>query len=353
MTSLLDDVRNALTNEAQQAIVKRQDPHALARRIVRRRFRKQLSISGGLFVLMVGAFVGVRIVVDASMGLPGPPTVDASKKGEDVVSPPGKKGVIFTALTADGEAQLYKADTDGGDVRQVTEGRPSRSAAWSPDGSKLVLARGSETNSRIFVMNADGSGLQPLTDGPADFSPVFSSDGETIAFVRNVGGKDDIYLVGADGSGLRRLTSASGPEIQPAWSPDGSQLAYTASNPGDGNQAIHVINADGTGDRAVVDGPGSESAPVWSPSGEKLAFAREAADSDVADLWLTSFDDSQEERLTSGEEDERPRAWIRDHILFLRGELGQWRGHVFDLSSGHSSQLIDAPIWGPDVSWRE
>jgi Tol biopolymer transport system component len=63
------------------------------------------------------------------------------------------------------------------------------------------------TNFEIHVMNVDGTGMTPLTHEPADGAlPAWSPDGTKIAFVSARDGTGDIYLMNADGTGVRRLT---------------------------------------------------------------------------------------------------------------------------------------------------
>ena len=73
------------------------------------------------------------------------------------------------------------------------------------------------------VMNADGSDVTRLTDNPADdgFSgdPAWSPNGSRIAFVSERHGNDEIYVMNADGSGLTNLTNNAALDTNPAWSP--------------------------------------------------------------------------------------------------------------------------------------
>ncbi|HET7693574.1 MAG TPA: Ig-like domain-containing protein [Gemmatimonadota bacterium] len=125
---------------------------------------------------------------------------------------------------------------------------------------------------KIYVMNADGSGLLKLTTGThADSRPAWSPDGSRIAFARvDDSSSCGIYVMNADGSGLARLTSTCG-DITPAWSPDGGRIAFGKWTLGSLSTGIYVMNADGSGVIKLTEGLHDEY-PAWSPDGQKIAF---------------------------------------------------------------------------------
>ncbi len=125
---------------------------------------------------------------------------------------------------------------------------------------------------KIYVMNTDGSGLRQLTTGPhADSRPAWSPDGSRIAFARAGDSSScGIYAMNADGSGLDRLTSACG-DITPAWSPDGDRIAFGKWTLGSLSTGIYVMNADGSGVTQLTEGLHDEY-PAWSPDGRRIAF---------------------------------------------------------------------------------
>jgi dipeptidyl aminopeptidase/acylaminoacyl peptidase len=126
--------------------------------------------------------------------------------------------------------------------------------------------------SHIYVVNADGSGLRALAGtGRSDSNPAWSPDGTKIAFDGDVGDGDSaIYVMAADGTGLTGLTSSAS-DHSPYWSPDGSRIAFTRAT--DDGVHLYVMNADGTAQIALTSGSWDEVTSAWSPDGTRIAFA--------------------------------------------------------------------------------
>ncbi len=144
----------------------------------------------------------------------------------------------------------------------------------------------------IYVANADGSNVgTPLTTSGVALDPAWSPDGTRIAFSGGVTFAEQmnqqsygsIYIMKADGSNIARLTSDRG--STPAWSPDGAKIAF-------GNGPIYVMNADGSNLKRLTSDLGS--APAWSPDGAKIAFR--GVD---AQIYVVNADGTNIRRLTN------------------------------------------------------
>jgi Tol biopolymer transport system component len=217
---------------------------------------------------------------------------------------------------------VYVMDADGTNVQRLTN-TPSATegedyqATWAPDGSWLAFVSTRSDGPRdpdnpddssdreIYRMNADGTNEQQLTDTPSvssDEQPSISPDGTKIAFASSQhyqqfgdpdGDQLDIYVMDANGGPAERLTFDSGtknPTINllsesrnPAWSPDGTQIAYESTR--SGNSEIWVMNDDGTGEPVNVSQHESwDSNPAWSPDGTQITFQSRRAGQD--DIWV-------------------------------------------------------------------
>ena len=179
-------------------------------------------------------------------------------------------------------------------------------AASGEPGTRIVPAS-------VYVVNVDGSEPRTLTNRPLAFDarPAWSPDGSRIAFESTVDGKRSIWVMQADGQGLRRLTDATGgsSDGSPSWSPTGDRIAFAGDR--DGNAEIYVVAADGSGIRRLTDHRAADGFPDWSPDGARIAFLSDR-DGQPA-IWVMAADGSAPGRLVAGAAAEGARAtWSPD-----------------------------------------
>ncbi len=111
-------------------------------------------------------------------------------------------------------------------------------------------------------------------------SPALSPDGRLVAFTVTMFSRDDnkgqsdLWLVPADGSAApRRLTWQKGADGSPAWSPDGSQLAFVSKRGEDDPAQLYLLPMAGGEAQPVTELPIAPGAPKWFPDGQRIAFA--------------------------------------------------------------------------------
>ena len=122
-------------------------------------------------------------------------------------------------------------------------------------------------------MNADGSGPDPTHQQPGDDTdPAWSPDGTKIAFASNRDdGNDEIYTMNADGTGQTSLTNNPAADDEPAWSPDGTKIAFTSDRRRQ-RRDLHDERRRHAAQTKLTNNAAADSTPAWSPDGTKIAF---------------------------------------------------------------------------------
>ena len=244
-------------------------------------------------------------------------------------------GIDFVpAVSADGtrvafmhEDRLYVMNADGSCVKQITfaavgDDNPS----WSPDGKKLVYQSDPFGSQDVFVVNADGSGQRRLTTSrAADRDPAWSPDGTKIAFAstrdranQSARGEPEIYVMDADGTNVSRLTRTPEDVVNgnPAWSPDGSRIAFDTNR--DGNFDVYAMDSDGGGLTNLSNHAALDGFPSFSPDGTRIAFFSNRAQRDNYDIFAMNADGSHVTRLTSNFGEDSEPDWGRAPTRALR-----------------------------------
>jgi len=209
-------------------------------------------------------------------------------------------------------------------------------------------------------MQDDGSEQIPLTVNTwLDGSPAWSSDGSRIAYtVAGPGGEEDIMVMKSDTSGKTSLTlNPTVRDTDPAWSPDDSRIAFVSYR--DGNAEIYVTKMDGSDPINLTNHPADDWDPNWSPDGSMIAFVSEREGN--PEIYVMSSSDGKNlRRLTENETiDEQPAWWqdaTSDHIAFVSYRDGNAEVYLMDSDGSHPVKLTDNlaedkhPTWSPDGS---
>ena len=211
---------------------------------------------------------------------------------------------------------------------------------WSPDGSRLLVV---SEGRQLWIVNSDGSGEEQLTFSGRNLYPDWSPDGSMVAWHRTDGDDQGLWLMRSTGDsqravlngayypdwspagdrvlcagwwggvhGLLEYTISTGAvtflatddsdsgvtSLQPTYSPNGSQIAFTRHCVGDLYQ-VWVMESDGTGSGQLTwDGAKD---PAWSPDGECVVYTRENWQSNAPEdgvLWIVNVETGEQRQLT-------------------------------------------------------
>jgi Tol biopolymer transport system component len=247
-------------------------------------------------------------------------------------------------------------------VRLTTDQLAYAMPVVSPDGQSIAAAQGSWVGGTwngfdgIYLFDRFGKSRKKLV-GRSNFdgSPAWSPDGTRLAFRSMMPGPygeyGRIWIVGRDGSGLHQLTPENADSTDytfddsPTWSPDGKQVLYNH------NGELWLINADGSAPTALgVSG----SWPAWSPDGSKIAFTSAGGGPTLA-VWVANRDGTNVRKLTTPIQQDGWARWSLDgkQLVFTRVENNVSHLYRMDADGTNMTKLSispkneDSPSWNP------
>jgi dipeptidyl aminopeptidase/acylaminoacyl peptidase/CubicO group peptidase (beta-lactamase class C family) len=239
---------------------------------------------------------------------------DIAVPEQPALSPDGQE-VVYVLRTSDAAADrnlttLWRVGTRDGDPERLTAGPADLAPAWSPDGSSVAFLRAGDGPTQIWLLPARGGEPRSPTELPLGAGrPVWSPDGSRIAFTAPVdllaapGETDDdrarrghgplvaerldyqadgvgirrdvrlhLHVVEVETGECRRVTSGDWDAGEPAWAPDGKQLAFVAATGPDRDlifrAPVYRVTADGMNDPQLVALADSAALAVcWTPDG--------------------------------------------------------------------------------------
>lgn len=246
--------------------------------------------------------------------------------------------------------RVYKMNADGTGVVELAEyfnGWMSL-PTLSPDGQLIAFANAGW----LIVMHVDGTGMRTLVQaGDYATRPAWSPDGSRIAFAgtRDDPANRDIYVVNIDGTGVLRLTTDPATDERPSWSPDGNRIVLHSYR--GGNWDLYIMNADGSNTTRLTTHPANDMVPSWSPDGGRIAF--QSFRDGNTEIYLIDADGTNLVRVTDDSVSDGSPAWSPDgtRIVFVSGRQGGRGLHTMNPDGTGLVRLTAGghyyPSWGP------
>lgn len=218
------------------------------------------------------------------------------------------RGLLFISYKDQNGPQLFYKDLKSGTVRCLSIGAESaNSAAWMPDGKRVVAGLTVKGNQDLFLLDLDGNVLRRLTDFPGiEVGPTISPDGSKLAFVSDRGGSPQIYVMDLNGGAVRRISLEGKYNSSPNWSVK-NQIAYASLL--DGSFDIVITDPEGSSRIRVTEGGGNHEDPTWAPNGRYLIYA--CNKEGKYRLYLQAPSSKISRRLALGEGEQTMPFWFR------------------------------------------
>jgi TolB protein len=149
----------------------------------------------------------------------------------------------------------------------------------------------------LYMKSVTGRAVTQLTSDPAgDVQPAFSPDGTRVAFASDRAGSWDIWALEIIAGRPVQITRDAGHEVHPSWSPDGRFLVYSAVPERGGEWELWIVDLSRPATKKSI---GSGLFPRWSPTGEAIAFQRaRRRDSQLFSIWTVMLIDGEPLRPT-------------------------------------------------------
>ena len=276
------------------------------------------------------------------------PRENAHQFANDIIETlTGHKGLAGTKITfiatRSGKKEVYVADFDGSNVRQLTHDNTiSVHPSFSPDGRRIAYTGYQSGYADVYVIDLGSGSRNRIVNFPGTNSgAAFSPNGSELALTISKDGNPELYTVGANGGGARRLTRTRGVESGPTWSPDGSEIIYSSDQ--GGSPQLYRISSSGGSGQLLSTGRGYCTEPNWSPDGTKVAFnVRSGGDFQVSILDLKG---GGTRTLSTGQDP----VWGADsrHVIFTEGGAL----YMLDTVSSRRTKVLDGLGKITEPSW--
>ena len=269
-------------------------------------------------------------------------------------SPDGK---LFFFLSGPGP-QLWVRDERkslfrpmGSQPVQLTSGPISWGYPTLAKDGKTIFASGSTSRGELVRFNSKSNQPQLFLGGISAHQVSFSKDGRSVAYVSFPDGV--LWKANSDGSDPMQLTNPLLTVISVAWSPDGTQIAFTGYLRGPVDSAYIVSSQGGVAQRLLPEDKEEEHNPTWSPDGTKIIFDTAPLDNSKSDIRIRIVDvSSRQVTNLPGSNSMVSAGWSPDGRFIMTEARDITKIYLLDVKSQQWSTLYRGfcahPLWSKD-----
>lgn len=256
------------------------------------------------------------------------------------------------------QKEIFLMDYDGERQRRISYNSSiSLSPSFSPQSDRIAfqtyVMRDRFPNAEIqIILKTGGRPRSLITCRGTNTGPAFSPDGTLIAYSSSCGGNSELHVIRPDGAGMQQITRNPASDISPAWSPNGRQLVFVSDR--SGAQQLYVIDSSGLNTRRLSAPGGQKDDPAWQPvRGELIAFTASTGGNNF-DIFVYDLTIDRVHQLTRGRGRKEAPAWSPDgrqlSFEWAQGPSTQIWAMGFD---GSRQRILTnagnnlTPAWGP------
>lgn len=271
-----------------------------------------------------------------------------------------------------GVSEIWEVDYDGANARQLTKEKSySISPVYIPpkpgflSGGFLYVSYRIGQPKIYGASTKDPTGKRVIQLKGSQMMPTISQQRDKIAFISDVTGNPDLFIqnfspdTGPIGKPQQIFSATQATQGSPTFSPDGKKVAFVSNK--DGSPKIYVINIPAPGTSLkdikatlITRRNRENSAPAWSPDGTKIAFC--ARSSEDRQIWIYDFNTNQETQVTSGPGNKENPSWALNslHLVFNSADKGNdSQLYQINLNQAEAHQITSGagdkrfPSWEP------
>lgn len=277
---------------------------------------------------------------------------------------------INTSNDQKGIAEIWESDYDGANKRQITKDNSlSLNPAYVPPKPGLVtgsfLYVSYQTGQpKIYLSSLKtGAGQRMTTLRGNQFMPAISRQRDQIAFISDITGNPDLFLqpfnmeTGPVGKPQQIFSARQATQGSPTFSPDGKKLAFVSNK--DGTPKIYVITIPNPGvslkdiKATLITRKNRENtSPAWSPDGSMIAYSSKG--SGERQIWVYDFKTNQERQITQGPLNKENPSWAPNNMMLVYNTAEKYNNELYliSINGGEATQITSGPSEKRFPNWE-